>query len=96
MFVFFFSFFCQLISILLEVFGSLEFLGNEVGDTAALELLSSAQVRLHQGAHMEFRRNKGRQGCHVHFAASNVLCAIWSIYYHKVVLGKRHGFLTIH
>ena len=81
MFVFFFSFFfCQLISILLEVFGSLEFLDNEVGDAAALELLSSAQVRLHQGAHMEFRRNKGRQGCHVHFAACIVLCSIWRIY----------------
>jgi len=50
----------KIIGSLAEVHGTLEFLGNYVGDTAALELVSSSQLRLHQGAHMEFRKNRGR------------------------------------
>ena len=57
----FFNFiFYQIVGSLVELYGTLEFLDNDVGDTAALELVSSSQLRLHQGARMEFKKNRGR------------------------------------
>ena len=47
----------QIVGSLVEVHGALEFYRNEV---ASLELLSSAQVQLKEGARMEFTENTGR------------------------------------
>jgi len=43
-----------------DVYGTMTFTSNEVTNTAALEFLSSGQVRLRNGAHLEFKRLKGK------------------------------------
>ena len=50
----------QIIGSLVDVFGAMEFTNNEASNAAAMELLSFAQVRLHNGAKVEFRENMGR------------------------------------
>ena len=44
----------------MDIFGAMEFTNNEANNAAAMELLSFAQVRLHNGAKVEFRENMGR------------------------------------
>ena len=50
----------QIIGSLVDVYGTMTFLDNGVGNTAALELQSLAQVRLYNGALMKFEDNSGR------------------------------------
>ena len=50
----------QIVGSLVELYGSLSFIGNSVGDVAALHLLSLAQIRITSGLTMEFVENNGR------------------------------------
>ena len=50
----------QIVGSLVELYGSLSFIGNSVGDVAALHLLSLGQIRITSGLTMEFVENSGR------------------------------------
>ena len=44
----------------MDIYGTMTFTSNEVTNAAALEFLSSGQVRLRNGAQLEFKDNRGR------------------------------------
>jgi len=63
-------YFSQIVGSLMEIHGTLEFYENEV---VSLELLSSAQVLLKEGARMEFTKNTGRYALITMYNNINIL-----------------------
>ncbi len=49
----------KVIGSLVEFYGYIEFSDNRVGDYTALEMLSFAQIRIHEGLQLLFTGNKG-------------------------------------
>lgn len=92
----------QIIGSLVELLGDMYFANNTVkGDSAALQLLSFAQVRLHHGLNMTFENNVGKSVNTLHIACTDCthhahigqfehmgtcICNLLSVYMHYLML----------